>query len=206
MSDYLKQINPHKTTLIIDQILEQAREKNTPIIREDAIHFMIQLIKVSGVKKVLEIGSAIGYSSIMIATFTEAEVLTIERDEEISLLAKKNIINAKLESKITLVNEDALEYNIEEDYQCDLLFIDASKSSYIKFFEKYEKHVKRNGIIITDNLLFHGFVEQPDIIESKNKRQLVRKINRFNEYLMQRADFDSYIYEIGDGFSISIRK
>ena len=206
MSDYLSQINPKRTNPIIESILQEANMLGTPIIRIDAINFIIQLIKAANIKKVLEIGSAIGYSAIMIATFTDAEVVTIERNEENYKRALKNIKNAKLESKIDLILADANEYNLSEDYKCDLLFIDASKSSYIRFFEKYEKHLNKHGMIITDNLLFHGFVESPETIVSRNKKQLVRKINNFNEYIVNQPNYDTYIYQIGDGLSLSIRK
>ncbi|XFA99537.1 O-methyltransferase [Candidatus Izemoplasma sp. B36] len=206
MSDYLNQINPKRTNPVIESILQEANMLGTPIIRIDAINFIIQLIKAANIKKVLEIGSAIGYSSIMIATFTDAEVITIEKNEENYKRALKNIRNAKLESKIKLILADANEYNLSEDDQFDLLFIDASKSSYIRFFEKYESHLNEHGIIITDNLLFHGFVESPESIISRNKKQLVRKINNFNEYIVNHPDYDTYIYQIGDGLSLSIRK
>ncbi|MCK5731868.1 MAG: O-methyltransferase [Tenericutes bacterium] len=206
MSDYLQKINPVRTTPVIEEILQEAKLLNTPIIRIDAINFLIQLIKMSDVRNVLEIGSAIGYSSIMLATFTDAKVLTIERNELNYKRALKNICKAKLESKIDLIIADANEYIMPEDYRCDLLFIDASKSSYIRFFEKYEKYLNPKGIIVSDNLLFHGFVEKPETIESRNRKQLVRKINTFNEYLINNLKYDSYIYSIGDGLSISIRK
>jgi predicted O-methyltransferase YrrM len=206
MNEYLNKLNPKRINPVIESILAEANDLKTPIIREDAINFMIQFIKASKIKQVLEIGSAIGYSAIMIATYTDAEVFTIERDELSYLRAKNNIKKANLEDKITIVNQDAVEYQMSEDYKCDLLFIDASKSSYVRFFEKYQKHLNKNGIIISDNLLFHGMVEHPEVIESKNKRQLVRKINNFNEYIVKHPDYDSYIYEIGDGISVSIRK
>lgn len=206
MSDYLTQINPKRTNPVIEEILQEAALLKTPIIRIDAINLMIQLIQASHSKQVLEIGSAIGYSAIMIATYTDALVLTIERDEESYHRAIKNVKKANLESKITVILGDALDYQISEDFQCDLLFIDASKSSYIKFFEKYESYVVPSGIIVSDNLLFHGLVEDPELIETKNKKQLVRKIRNFNEYMMDQKRYDSYIYDIGDGLSISIKK
>lgn len=206
MSDYLNQINPKRTNPVIDEILQEASLLKTPIIRMDAINLMIQLIQASHCKQVLEIGSAIGYSAIMIATFTDASVLTIERDEESYNRAIKNVKKANLESKITVILGDALNYQISEDFKCDLLFIDASKSSYIKFFEKYESYVVSSGIIVSDNLLFHGLVESPEGIETKNKKQLVKKIRNFNEYIMQQTKYDTYIYDIGDGLSISIKK
>ena len=206
MSDYLKQINPKRTNPVIEEILQEATLLKTPIIRFDAINLIIQMINSSHAKQVLEIGSAIGYSAIMIATFTKASVVTIERDEDSYKRAIKNVKKANLESKITVILSDALNYQIKEDFQCDLLFIDASKSSYIKFFEKYEKYVCSSGMIVSDNLLFHGLVEAPELIETKNKRQLVKKIRNFNEYIMDQPNYDSYIYDIGDGLSISIKK
>jgi len=206
MNEYLESINPKKTNDLIDSILIQAKELDTPIIQEDAINLMIQIIKIKNARSILEIGSAIGYSSIMMASFTNASIVTIERDTESYLLAKENIAKANLDSKIKIINADACEYNLSEDYCCDLLFIDAAKSQYVKFFEKYEKHLNPKGIIITDNLLFHGFVEKKERIESKNKRQLVNKIRKFNNYLADNELYDTYIYDIGDGISISIKK
>lgn len=206
MNNYLASLNKKRTNESIELILKQAKERHTPIMLEDGINFLIQLIKIKGVKHVLEIGSAIGYSSIMMATFTDAHIFTIERQSEEFKLAVENIKHANLEEKITIVNVDALAYNLDEDYRCDLLFIDAAKAQYIKFLEKYEKYLNPKGIIITDNVLYHGFLENHDLIQSKNKRQLVRKINRFNEYLMNNDNYDTYIYEIGDGLSLSIKK
>lgn len=206
MNEYLESINPKKANDLIDSILKQAKELDTPIIQEDAINLIIQIININNAKMILEIGSAIGYSSIMMASFTNASITTIERDTKSYVLAKENIAKANLDNKIKIINADACEYELSEDYRCDLLFIDAAKSQYVKFFEKYEKYLNPKGIIITDNLLFHGFVEQKERIESKNKRQLVNKIKKFNKYLTNNELYDTYIYNIGDGISISIKK
>jgi len=206
MNDYLDSINPIKSNEVIDVILKQAKELKTPIIQTDALNLMIQLIKMNNINNVLEIGSAIGYSAIMMATFTECNVFTIERNLYSYNHAVENIKQAKLEDKITIIYADALEYEISEDYQFDLLFIDAAKAQYIKFFEKYEKFLKPKGIVICDNLLFHGLVEHKELIESRNMKQLVRKINKFNDYLINNKQYDTYIYKIGDGISISIKK
>lgn len=205
MNQVPNQINSSHSSQIIDEILQEAYELHTPIIRDDAIQFMIRIIRESDIKEVLEIGAAIGYSAIMIATYTDANVRTIERDEDSYLRAKKNIHKAGLDSRITIVHADALEYQIEEDYQCDLLFIDAAKAQYIKFFERYTKYLTKEGIVMADNLLFHGLVNNEELIETKNQAKLVRKIKAFNEYLMQHPDYVTTIHEIGDGLSVSKR-
>jgi predicted O-methyltransferase YrrM len=206
MNDYLKIINPKRQTEVIKTILKQAEELKTPIVTEEGINFIIQLIKIGKVKKILEIGSAIGYSAIMMTLFSDAKVITIERDKQNYLFAKENIKKAGLDSKIELVLADALEYDGINTNDFDMIFIDAAKASYIKFFEKYEKFLKSNGFIVTDNLLFHGQVQDDSTVISRNRRQLINKIRNFNEFIVAQDEYDSYIYEIGDGICVSIKK
>ncbi len=206
MNDYFAQKNKPKTTQVIDEILALAKELGTPIIQEDAIHFMIQLIKIAKAKRVLEIGTAIGYSAIMIASFTPATVLTLERDSQSVALAKEHIKKANLDSRIQVIETDANEYTPTEEEPFDLLFIDAAKASYERFFERFSPFVKPGGIIVADNLLFHGLVEHPEDAHTKGTKSLVRKIDDFNDYLTSKDGFDTYLYAIGDGLSISIKK
>jgi len=206
MNDYLKNLNKLETNRIVSEILAQAKELRTPIVQSEALNLIIQLIRIGQVKQVLEIGSAIGYSAIMMALGTEASITTIERDESSYLLAKANIQKAGLESRINLILGDALIYEPGEDYRCDLLFIDAAKASYIAFFEKYLPYLGPKGIVVCDNLLFHGLVNDESLCETKNQRKIAEKIRKFNRYLQERTDFETYFYEIGDGLSVSTRK
>ena len=100
-----------------------------------------------------------------------------------------------------MVIDDAVTYNIEDKY--DLIFIDAAKSQYIKFFEKYEQNLKSNGVIVSDNLDFHGLTHTTKYIESRNVRGIVRKLNNYIEYLKNNSKFTTTFYEVGDGISIS---
>ncbi|MFO7969347.1 MAG: O-methyltransferase [Candidatus Izemoplasmatales bacterium] len=205
VNKYLAEINKDFNNDIVKSLLNQANNLKIPIITDEGIHFLIQLIKIHSSKKVLEIGSAIGYSSILMALFTDVTITTIERDEKIAKLALKNIKKANLSNRINLIIADANDVSISED-DFDLIFIDAAKASYINFFEKFAKNLKSNGLIICDNLLFKGQVNEPELIKSRNRRQLVKKIDKFNQYLINQENFDSYIYNIGDGISISIKK
>jgi predicted O-methyltransferase YrrM len=205
MNKYLNELNIFEYPVIIEDVLDQAKTLKTPIISQEGLSLIIQIIRISQAKKVLEIGSAIGYSAMMIALNTNASVLTIERNSDSYQLAKENISKAKLTEKVNLVLGDALEYDLSET-DFDLIFIDAAKAQYKKFLEKYQTNLKTGGIIICDNLLFHGLVENKNEIESKRILQLVKKIDEFNSYLINNRDFDTYIYEIGDGMSISIKK
>ncbi|MFW5794112.1 MAG: O-methyltransferase [Bacillota bacterium] len=202
---YLADINKDFNNKVVKSLLKQANELNVPIITDEGIHFLIHLIKIHSSKKILEIGSAIGYSSIMMALYTNAFITTIERDQEMFNLATDNIKQADLDKRIHLIHADANKIKIT-DTDFDLIFIDAAKASYINFFEKYSSNLKKGGLIICDNLLFKGMVEKPEQVENRNKRQLVKKIDKFNQYLVNQPDFDSRIYNLGDGMSISIKK
>lgn len=179
-----------------------AQENHVPIIQKDGLDFLIRYIKENSITTILEIGSAIGYSAINMALVSKnIKVTTIERNEEMFNLAKKNIKDFNLEKQITLIKGDALDTNIKGNY--DLIFIDAAKAQYIKFFEKYKKNLNTNGVIITDNLNFHGLAKHPEDIQSKNLKALVRKINNYKEFLKENQKFHTEFYEIGDGISVS---
>lgn len=202
---YLKTINPSFEHPLIDEMKAYASDNHVPIITDEGIHLIIQLLNIHKAKKVLEIGTAIGYSAILMSFFTGVDVWSIERNHVMYQKAKENIEKMALNDKIHLLLGDAKEIDIQ-DKDFDLIFIDAAKSAYIDFFNRYKDHVKKGGLIITDNLLFRGQVAHPDQIDSRNRKQLVKKIDRFNQYIISQNDFDTYIYGIGDGLSISIKK
>lgn len=179
-----------------------AEENNVPIIQKEGLNFILNYIKENKVKKILEIGTAIGYSAISMALIDEnIKITTIERNKEMFSLATKNVKDFKLEKRINIIYADALEAEIKDKY--DLIFIDAAKAQYIKFFEKYKSNLKENGAIITDNLNFHGLANNPEEIHSKNLKALVRKINNYKEFLKENKEFKTNFYEKGDGISVS---
>lgn len=180
-------------------------ENNIPIIKKDGLDFIKKYIQENNVLSILEIGSAIGYSSIAFAlTCENIRVTTIERDEARYNQAVKNIKDFNLDSRIIIHNIDAFEYIDNEKY--DLIFIDAAKAQYIKFFEKFKANLKENGVIITDNLSFHGLVEHPENTNNRNTKQLVGKIKKYINYLKENDEFETIFYDIGDGISVSFLK
>jgi predicted O-methyltransferase YrrM len=189
----------------IKKIEKYAEENNIPIMQKDGIEFLTKYIKDNNIKNILEIGSAIGYSSIMMALVdNDIKVTTIERDEERYNIALKNIDEFNLNDRINIILGDALDTNIEGTY--DLIFIDAAKSQYIKFFEKYELNLKQGGVIVTDNLSFHGLVEDESKTTNRNTKQLVRKIRKYIDYLKENTNYETQFYQLGDGIAISIKK
>lgn len=187
----------------IKEIREYAEKNNVPIMMDDGIKYLINYINKNQVKSVLEIGTAIGYSAIMMALSNkDLFITTIERDEKRYLEALKNIKKLNLENRITLVFNDALDANISEKF--DLIFIDAAKAQSIKFFEKFEKNLNSDGTIITDNIKFHGLVDKKEEeIESRNLRALVRKVKNYIEFLRTNEHYKTEFLDIGDGLSVS---
>ncbi len=191
---------------IIEEMESYAESENVPIIEKDSIIFINKLIELNKIKTVLEIGTAIGYSAIMMAIENpNIQVTTIEKDEKRYIEAIKNIKKCELENRIEVVFQDALEVNMS-GLKYDLIFIDAAKGQYQKYFEKFQYYLNEGGVIITDNLKFHGLVGNKEKAGSKNVEKLVEKIENYIEFLKTNQDFVSKFYEVGDGLAVSIRR
>lgn len=187
----------------ISEIKEYAKRNSIPIVMDKGGEFICQTIRERGCKKILEIGSAIGYSSINFANISpDIYVRTIEIDIDRYSRAVDNIRNCGLEDRIIITNEDALDAKVDEKF--DLIFIDAAKAQYEKFFEKYKHNLSENGVIITDNLFFHGMVENPELTHNYSTIKLLRKIRKFVSFLQLNPEFKTTINNIGDGVSLSM--
>lgn len=190
---------------LIKQIKDYADKNNVPIMMNDGIAFLQKYIRENNIKNILEVGTAIGYSAIMMCAVKEdITVTTIERDEKRYLEAIKNIKKMELEDRINLIYKDALEVELDDKY--DLIFIDAAKAQSIHFFERFEKNLNDGGTIITDNMKFHGLVDkEPEEIESRNLRQLVRKVKKYTEFLENNKAYETEFLELGDGVAVSVK-
>ena len=190
---------------MIDEIREYAKVNNIPIMLEDGIEYLCNYIKSNNIKSILEIGTAIGYSAIMMALVSDdVNITTIERDKDRYNEAIKNIKKFNLSDRIKVVFGDALDIDISGIY--DLIFIDASKGGSIKFFEKYKKNLCDDGVIITDNLSFHGLVEDESLAVTKNQKGLVNRIKKFIGFLDDNQEFVTQYVNVGDKISISKRR
>lgn len=183
---------------------EYAKREHVPIMLPDGIDYLCNYIKENNIKDILEIGSAIGYSAIRMSYVNDnIKVTTIEKDETRYNEAIKNIKAYHKEDNINIILGDALDTEIKGTY--DLIFIDASKGHNIDFFNKYKNNLKENGVIITDNLSFHGLVEDPSLIKTKNQQGIVNKIKLFLDFLENNQEFNTEYIPVGDKISISKR-
>lgn len=190
----------------IREIKKYALDNKVPIMVDEGIDFLTTFIIKNQTTNILEIGSAIGYSAIMMALANpNVKITTIERDHERYLEAVKNIKKLGLEDRITLIFNDALETTIEGKF--DLVFIDAAKGQNIRFFEKFEPNLTDHGVIITDNIDFHGLVQKDvESIQSRNLRGLIRKIREYIDYLKNNPKYDVEFLKVGDGIAVARKK
>ena len=190
----------------IKELKEYAIEENIPIMQDDGIEFLTNFIIKKQLKNILEIGTAIGYSAIMMAkTSGDIHITTIERDETRYMEALKNIKKFNLEDRITLIFNDALNVKLEGEF--DLIFIDAAKGKNKDFFEHFEANLSLDGYIITDNMDFNGYVAmKEEDIPSKNILGIVRKIKDYTYFLENHMLYKTTIYKIGDGIAVTERR
>lgn len=187
---------------MLDKIEKYAIDNNVPIMQKDGILFLKDFIKNNNIKNILEIGTAIGYSAINMALVNEnIKIISIERDTNRYNEAISNINKFNLQDRIKVINDDAFNVSLNEEF--DLIFIDAAKAQNIKFFNKFSPLLKNNKFIITDNLNFHGLVNENEENLSRNLRQLTRKIKNYINFLKENKEFETSFYEIGDGISVS---
>lgn len=190
----------------IKALKEYAYANNIPIMQDEGIDFLTTFIIKKQIKNILEIGTAIAYSAIMMAKCApDIHITTIERDEARYMEALKNIKKFNLEDRITLIFNDALNVSLDEEY--DLIFIDAAKGKNKDFFEHFEKNLAINGYIITDNMYFHGYVEaKEEDIPSKNIQGIVKKIKEYTYFLENHMLYKTTIYRVGDGVAVTERR
>ena len=190
----------------ISIIKDYAERENVPIMQDAGIEFLCSFIEKKGIKNILEVGTAIGYSAIMMASVNKnIHITTIERDEARYMEALKNIKKFNMEDRITLIFNDALNVEINEKF--DLVFIDAAKGKNKELFNRFEKNLEMDGYIITDNMSFHGYVEMNiEDIQSKNIRGIVTKIKDYIYFLENNMVYKTTIYKIGDGIAVTERR
>jgi predicted O-methyltransferase YrrM len=207
LHSYIEELILGREPLFIE-MENYAVENKVPIMELVGIEALLQLLRIQDSKKILEVGTAIGYSALRMAeALPNALIVTIERDLERIQVAEEYIGRSNHGGQIQVIKGDALEVEglVGEQAPYDTIFVDAAKGQYQKFFEMYSKYLSDDGIIISDNVLFKGLVTQSDI-ESKRIRNLVKKIDGFNKWLMNHPDYYTVILPVGDGIAISKKK
>lgn len=175
-----------------------------PFVRQKTEELLIETLKCLNPKKILEIGTFLGYSaSVMSEICPDAEILTVEKNEKNFYDAQKNL---KEYQKISLVNADAYEFlETNQSLKFDFVFLDGPKGQYIKYLPFLKKMLNKNGVLFADDVLFYGLVNSNEKIEHKH-RALVNNLRKFLDEIRNDSDFDTKIYDFDDGVSISKKK
>lgn len=178
-------------------------ENNVPIMKLETKEFLKTLISISKPKNILEIGTAIGYSSLLFSKYSNANITTIEKSKDISEIAKANF--SKYNKKINLINMDAKKALNNFNQGFDFVFIDANKSQYEYYFNESLKLLNENGLIVCDNILFRGEITNDDLI---NRRHItmVKNLRKFLSHITNLDDYVTSIIPIGDGISLTTRR
>ncbi|MGL4949890.1 MAG: O-methyltransferase [Anaeroplasmataceae bacterium] len=204
--DLVKLLNLHFNKTHLD-MKDYAIKNDVPIIQDEGLAFLESIIKIKRPLKILEIGSAIGYSSTRMALASNAVVHTIERDPVMYEKAKYYINELNLNNRVHIYLHDALEaYDLVKSNKFDLIFIDAAKAQYKNFFTIYENLLTEDGMIVSDNMFFHGLTSKDAVIKDRNLKQLVRKINTYHEFILNHENYDTSIFDIGDGMAVTTKK
>ncbi|HQB31956.1 MAG TPA: class I SAM-dependent methyltransferase, partial [Erysipelotrichaceae bacterium] len=160
---------------LIETIKQKALSDKVPIMEDAGLNYVIAYLKDNNLSSLLEIGTAVGYSSICFASSNpKLKIVTLEKDEQRHNIAKENIRLAKLENRVAAVLADAREYDLNDMF--DVIFLDGPKAHNQQLFERYLKNLKAEGTVIVDNVYFHGFVDNPELLEKKRLKPLVRKL------------------------------
>lgn len=205
-------INYEHTSIFIEDLLNDtdfidirkyAIENNVPIMNSQTKEFIISVLEIAKPRRILELGTAIGYSSLCFKKYTDADITTIELDKNTAEIAKKNF--EKYNVNVNLINDNAMKALRTIDQGFDFVFIDANKSRYLDYFKITSKLLNKDGIIIADNVLFRGEVCNDNIME-KRKNTLVKRLRNFLAYITDLEDFKTSIIPIGDGLTLSVRR
>lgn len=190
----------------LKKIKEKALEDKVPIIMDDTLSVIDNILKENNVKSILEIGTAVGYSAICFTEYLQADgfIDTIERDEMRVIEARENIKKAEVEDKINIYFGDAVEILPTINKKYNVIFIDAAKGKYPFFLKEALRMLDDKGIIFADNVLYKGYV-MSDYNKHK-QRTAVRNLREFIAEIQENEELDVEILDVGDGLAIAKKK
>ena len=192
---------------MFEEIENYAKENFIPIIRPNSREILIAEVKKLSPSKILEIGSAIGYSGLCMLFASSASLVTIEKDEERATMARQNFERYNVAKRVQLINDDALKILTslaEEGSQFDFVFLDGPKGQYHKYLPPISKVLVKGGTLVADNISVMGLVDSTEPIAHKH-RTMVVNMRKFLSEVTSSSQFESRILKIEDGILIAKR-
>lgn len=206
ITDYIRAtIMPN--TGILAELEEYATQNHVPIIQPEVAALMKVIGSLKRPARILEVGTAIGYSSILFSGFLQEKGIidTIERNEQMIELARNNIKSVGLKDTINVIAGDAIEVLACLDKSYDMIFLDAAKGQYNEFLEQSKRMLVSGGLLVSDNVLYKGMIATDDLVV-RRKKTIVTRMRSFLKTLCQDEAFETSIIPIGDGVALSFKK
>ena len=194
-------------TPLLEEMEKYAKEHNVPIIRKEVESFLRVMINIKKPKRILEIGSAIGYSAILMSECIDkdAKIITIENYEKRIDIAKANFAKANAEDKITLIEGDALIEIPKLEEEFDFVFMDAAKGQYINFLPEVMKVLKKDGVLISDNIFQEGDLIESRYAVTRRDRTIHHRMRDFLYTVKNMPELETTLIPLGDGLTMSIK-
>ena len=195
-------------TAILDTIEREALDSYVPIIRKEMQSFLKLLLAMQKPKRILEVGTAVGFSAILMAEYNPypCEIVTIENYEKRIPIARENFSRAEKEHQITLIEGDATEVlkTLEEPF--DMIFMDAAKGQYINFMPDVLRLLKKDGVLVSDNVLQDGDIIESHYVVTRRNRTIHKRMREYLYELTHRDDLVTAVLPIGDGITVSTKR
>ena len=207
VTEYIREKTVHNNPLLTE-LEEYATLNKVPIAEPETARLMSVLTKLVRPKKILEIGTAIGYSSIIMAQGLGADgkITTLEYDSRTAEIARENIKRAGLADKIQVIEADAKDYlsYLDEDETYDMVFLDGPKAHYLFMLEDAVRLLKKGGLLVSDNILFKGMTAD-DGHFARRKVTIIHRLREYIDALMAHPQLETSILSQGDGVTLSIK-
>ncbi len=206
MEEYIRSLIPERNG-ILNEMEKFARENGVPIVQKETGVFLEFMTSMKKPKRILELGTAIGFSSILMyqAAGTEPEIVTIERDERMIELANINLKKFNLDHKIKIEEGDCLEILEKLEEPFDLIFMDAGKGHYNHFLPHCLRLLNEDGVIVADNVLFRGMVASQELVK-RRKITIVKRMRTYLELVTQDENLITSVIPMGDGIAVTKRR
>ena len=192
----------------LDALELQAQKERVPIIRREMQSFLKVLLQIKKPARILEVGTAVGFSALLMAKYTpqETKITTIEKYEKRIPIAKANFQVAGMEERITLLEGDALEILSRMQQTFDFIFMDAAKGQYIHFYPEVMRLLEPDGILVSDNVLQEGDLIESHFAVERRNRTIYKRMRDYLYILKHDERLETSILPVGDGAAVSIRK
>lgn len=195
-------------TAILDTIEREALDSYVPIIRKEMQSFLKLLLAMQKPKRILEVGTAVGFSAILMTEYNPypCELVTIENYEKRIPIARENFVRAGKENQITLIEGDATEVLKTLDEPFDMIFMDAAKGQYINFMPDILRLLKKDGVLVSDNVLQDGDIIESHFVVTRRNRTIHKRMREYLYELTHRDDLVTAVLPIGDGITLSSKR